>query len=178
MKKLIKKTPTSDEINHISRVEPLSLKDIIYLPIKSLLSTIDLQKALFLSSFFTYGVGDGATAVYMMEITGVMREGNPVVRFIYSSSGQLSCLAYKVWYVTVVLSIVWIVSKKKQIYWTINGFLFALTLGGIMAMRANTMAAFGMDPPAPGPLVITFLFMVILFVMIGDQMDNLQIDVR
>lgn len=154
------------------------LKEFIYSPIKSLLGTIDLQRALFMSSFSTYGVGDGVTAVYMMERTGVMREENPVVRFLYSSSGQLSVLAYKIWYVTVVLSIVWIVSKKKQIFWTINGFLFALTLGGIMAMRANIMAAIGMDPPSPGPLVITFLFMVILFVMIGDLMDNLQIDVK
>jgi len=165
-------------MNKIVQKTLTSLKDIIYLPIKSLLSAIELQRALFVSSFSTYGVGDGVTAVYMMERTGVMREGNPFVRFVYSSSGYLSVLAYKIWYATVVLSVVWIVSKKKQIYWTINGFLFALTLGGIMAVRANIMVAFGMDPPSPGSLIITFLFMVILFVMIGDQMDNLQISVK
>ncbi len=178
MKKIIQKSLTGEEITYVSRVEPVSLKDVIYLPIKYLLSTINLQRALFLSSFFTYGVGDGVTAVYMMERTGVMREANPIVRFMYSSSGKQGVLVLKLWYVMVVLFMVWIVSKKTQIYWTINGFLFALTLGGIMAARANIMAAFGMEPPSPGSVITTFLFMVILFVMTGDLMDKLHTGVK
>lgn len=174
MKKTTQKSLSGEDITYVSRVEPVSLRDIVYLPVKYFLSRINLQRALFLSSFLTYGVGDGVTAVNMMEKTSVMREANPVMRFMYTSSGKQGVVGLKVWFALVVLFAVWIISKRTQIYWTINGFLFALTMGGIMAVRANIMAAFGMEPPSPGSVITTFLVMVILFVMMGDMIDKLH----
>ncbi|MFZ2411526.1 MAG: hypothetical protein WAW23_08145 [Candidatus Methanoperedens sp.] len=177
MKRTIQKSLSGDELPVQSRtqVEPIHLNDIIWLPIKYIISTINLQKSLFLSSFLTYGVGDGVTAVYMIEKTSVMRETNPIVKFMYASSGKQGVISLKIWFTLMILFLVWITSRKTNIYWTINGFLSALTLGGAMAMRANMMAAFGMEPPSPGSVIITFLFMVILFVMIGDLMDKLHV---
>lgn len=174
MKKTIQKSLYGEEVTYVSRGESVGLRDIVYVPVKYLFGRINLLRALFLSSFLTYGVGDGVTAVYMMEKTSVMREANPIMRFVYASSGKQGVVALKVWFALVVLFMVWIVSKRTQIYWTINGFLFALTMGGIMAVRANIMAAFGMEPPSPGSVIITFLFMVILFVMTGDLIDKLH----
>lgn len=177
MKRTVQKSLSGDEAptQFRTQVEPIHLNDIIWLPIKYFISTINLQKSLFLSSFFTYGVGDGVTAVYMMEKTSIMRETNPIVKFMYASSGTQGVLSLKIWFTLMILFLVWIVSRKTNAYWAINGFLSALAMGGIMAMRANMMAAFGMEPPSPGSVIMTFLFMVVLFVMIGDMMDKLHV---
>lgn len=176
MKKTVQKSLSGDELSAQSRirVEPIGLNDIIWLPIKYFITTINLQRSLFLSSFLTYGIGDGVTAIYMMEKTHVMRETNPIVRYMYASSGNQGVMSLKIWFTLMILFLVWIVSRKTNTYWTINGFLSALTMGGIMAMRANMMAAFGMEPPSPGSIIMTFLLLVILFVMIGDLMDKLH----
>lgn len=177
MKKTVQKLLSGEDVpdQYVSQAEPVHLNDIIWLPIKYFISTINLQKSLYLSSFFTYGVGDGITAVYMMEKTSVLRETNPLVKYMYASSGKQGVLALKIWFSLMILFLIWIISKKTNVYWTINGFLSALTLGGIMAMRANMMAAFGMEPPSPGSVIMTFVFMVVLFVMIGDLMDKMYV---
>lgn len=174
MKKTVQKSLTGEEASSVSRVEPIPIKEIIWLPITYLLSIINFRRSLFLSSFLTYGIGDGVTAVYMMEETHAMREVNPIVRFMYANSGRQGVIILKIWFVLVILFLVWIISRKTNTYWTINGFLFALTIGGIMAMRANIMATYG-SPPSPGYIILTFLFLVILFVMIGDLLDKLSI---
>ncbi len=35
------------------------------------------------------------------------------------------------------------------------------------------MALYGMESPAPGSIIMTFLFLTVLFVMLGDLMDKL-----
>lgn len=173
MKKTVQKTLNGEEVTRISDVKRIPIAEIIFVPIKYILSTINLQKALFLSSFLTYGVGDGVTAIYMMEKIGAIREINPIIRFMYASSGKEGVISLKIWFSLVVLFLVWFVSRKTGIYWTINGFLTALTIGGVMVMRANMMAAYGMEPPSPGSIIITFLVLMVLLVMIGDLMDKL-----
>ncbi len=71
-----------------------------------------------------------------------------------------------------ILLFVWLVSRKGDAYWTVNGFLFALFIGGTMAIRANLMAADGIVPPSPESIIITYLSLVLLFVMLGDQIDR------
>ncbi len=178
MTKIIQKTLTGEEVNRTPTVKPVPLKDIIFLPIIYLLNTLNLRKILFLLAFLTYGLGDGVTAIQMMDKTGVSREVNPIVRFMYTNSGKQGVITLKVWIALVILFLVWIISRKTNLYWTINGFLFALTIGGVMAVRANLMAAYGMSPPSPGSVISTFLVMVILFVMIGDLLDKLYVPVR
>jgi hypothetical protein len=153
------------------KISDLSLTSLI---IKYLITIIDIQKILFSLAFLTYGLGDGITAVYLMDKNGVMSETNPIVRFMYISSGVEGVIALKAGFTLMILLFVWTISRKEKIYWTVNGFLSALCIGGIMAIRANLMAAEGITPPSPDSIIITYLFLTVLFVMIGDQMDKLN----
>jgi len=175
MRNTVQKTLTGGAANRqtVAMQPHVRIADIIWLPIKYHISTANLQRLLFLLSFLTYGVGDGVTAAYMMEKTGVMREVNPIVRFIYASSGAQGVITFKIWIGFVILFLVRIISRRTNTYWTINGFLSALCVGGIMAMRANLMAASGMNPPSPSSIIMTFLTLTVLFVMLGDLMDKL-----
>lgn len=168
--RIAQKTLTGELINGR---EPIHTVDLIRLPFRYLISTANLQRLLFLLSFLTYGVGDGVTAAYMMDNAGVVREVNPIMRFVYLSSGAQGVIGVKIWFTFLILFLVWIISRKANAYWTVNGFLSALCVGGIMAMRANLMVAYGMTPPSAGSIIMTFLFLTVLFVMIGDVMDRL-----
>lgn len=153
--------------------EAVTIKHFLWLLIAYIFRTLNLQKILYLSSFLTYGIGDGVTAADMIEKRSVMGEANPIVQFAYASSDKQGVITVKIWFALVILFMTWIVGRKTNTYWTINGFLFALTIGGIMATRANVMATYGMVPPSPVSIIATFLFMVVLFVMIGDIIDKL-----
>ncbi len=166
----VQKTLTGD----IAETSSFSISDIIWLLIKYPLSTANLQRLLFLLSFLTYGVGDGVTAAYMIEKTGVMREANPLVQFVYVSSGAQGVITFKIWFGFIILLLVWIVSRRTNTYWTVNGLLAAFCVGGVMAIRANLMAAYGMTPPSPESVIMAFLILTILFVLIGDMMDKLS----
>ncbi|MDD5473920.1 MAG: DUF5658 family protein, partial [Candidatus Methanoperedens sp.] len=104
---------------------------------------------------------------------GVMREINPIARFMYASSGAHGVIITKTWFALLILFLVWVISRKTNTYWTINGFLSALCVGGFMAMGANIMATYGMTPPSANSIITTFLFLMVLFVMLGDLMDKL-----
>jgi hypothetical protein len=171
-KTTVQKTLSGDVVDSASTNTSVSIFDIIGLSIKYLISTANLQRLLFLLAFLTYGVGDGVTAAYMIEKTGVMREANPLVQFVYASSGAQGVITFKIWFGFIILFLVWIVSRRTNAYWTINGFLAALCVGGIMAIRSNMMAAYGMTPPSPNLVIMSFLILTVLFVMIGDMMDK------
>ncbi len=174
MKKTVQKTLTGEALDRISRAVPISLSDVVLLPVKYFISKANLQSLLFLLSFLTYGIGDGVTATYMMDKTGAMREINPIARFMYASSGAHGVIIIKTWFALIILFLVWVISRKTNTYWTINGFLSALCIGGVMAMRANIMAAYGMTPPSANSIIITFLLLTVLFVILGDLMDKLH----
>ena len=149
----------------------------IEIPGKTVDSVISQKKKLkfllFFSSFLTYGLGDGITAAYMMEKTGASIEANPLARFMYVSYGSKGLIALKLWFTFVILSLVSTISKRTGAYWATNGFLFALTIGGLMATRANLLATFGMPFPSPSSVIFAFLFMVILFIEVGNLIDRL-----
>lgn len=155
--------------------QKISDPSLTLLIIKYIITIMDLQRILFLLAFLTYGLGDGITAAYLMDRTGVMSESNPVVRLMYISSGAEGVITLKLGYSSMILFFVWTISRRENIYWTINGFLSAQCIGGIMAIRANLMAANGITPPSPDSIVITYLFLTVLFVMIGEQMDKLSV---
>ncbi len=160
-------------VESASMTAPVSTSGIIWLSIKYLINTANLQRLLFLIFFLTFGVGDGVTAAYMIEKTGVMQEANPIVQLIYASSGAQGVIIFKMWFGFMILLLVWLVSRRTNTYWTINGFLAAFSVGGIMAVRANLMAAYGMTPPSPESVIMATLILTVLFVMIGDMMDKL-----
>lgn len=173
-------TPTLETPHkkYVSSVKPedesVSILEVVGLMGAYIIKKMSLQTGLMISSFLTYGLGDGVTAAYMMEKVGIVRESNPVARLLYVSYGHSGMVAMKLWFTMVILSIVWVISKRKGAYWTVNGFLFALTIGGIMAMRANLLAAHGMAHPSPGSIITVFLIMVILFINIGDLIDRMN----
>ena len=167
----VQKTLTGEVIDQV--LKPIPVTEIILLPMAYLVKAANLQRVLFLFSFLTYGVGDGITAVYMMERTGIMREVNPLVRFMYATSGTHGVIVMKIWFVFMILFLAWVIAKRSEAYWTVNGFLCALIVGGVMAMGANLVASYGVEPPAPGSIIMTFLFLTVLFVMLGDLMDKL-----
>ncbi|MFA4934529.1 MAG: DUF5658 family protein [Candidatus Methanoperedens sp.] len=175
MRRTVQKTLTGEAATRqaVAMQPPVNLTDIIWLPIKYYISTANLQRLLFLLAFLTYGVGDGVTAAYMMDRTGIIREINPVMRFLYASYGAQGVIGIKIWFTFMILFLVWIISRRTNTYWTINGFLSALCVGGFMAVRANLMAAYGMTPPSASSVIMAFLILMVLFVMLGDMMDKL-----
>ncbi len=170
--KTVQKTLTGEVLDKQKKPDPIPFADIILLPIKYLLTVTNLQRLLFVLSFLTFGVGDGITSAYMMQIRGITQEVNPVIRFMYVSSGANGVILIKTWFTFVILFLVWRLSWGKNIYWTINGFLFALFIGGVMAIRANLMAANGIQPPSASSVIFIFLLLIELFVLIGDLMDK------
>lgn len=170
--KTVQQTLTREVVNPGETLVPIA--DIIWLPIKYFISTASIQRLLFLVSFLTYGIGDAISAVYMMERSGVMREINPIVRFLYVSYGEQGFIIIKIWFTLLILFFVWIVSRRTNTYWTINGFLFALCIGGIMAMYANLTAANDMVSLSSSSVITTYLVLTVLLVLIGDLMDNLS----
>lgn len=151
---------------------------MMWLKMRFLKGKITLQRILYLLAFLTYGIGDGVTAVYMMEKAGPMQEINPVIRLVYIYTGGQGTIILKTWFTFLILSFVWFISRREKNYWMINGFLFSLFIGGIMAMRANITAGTGMMPPSAVSIVMTFLFLTVLFVTIGDEMDKLIVAKR
>lgn len=136
--------------------------------------TLNLQRLLFLLSFVMYSVGDGLTAVYMMEKKGVMSEINPIVRFVYDSYGGLGVVSIKMFYAFVILFFVWRISKGKNTYWAVTGFLLALFIGGIMLSFANLMTANDMIPQSAISITFTFLSLALFFILVGEMKDKLH----
>lgn len=170
MNKDLNKTPSGEAVQVDGEFTGGSF---IRLALMYLAGEITLQRMLYILAFVTFGIGDGFTAAYMMERTGAMREANPIVRLAYIYGGWNGAIFIKMWFTFLILSIVGFIYRKGNMYWMVNGFLFALIIGGIMAMRANIMAGMGSIPPSPLSIVVTFLFLTILFVNIGDEIDKL-----
>jgi len=155
--------------------EDVSLAEVLKLLIKYIISRLNLQRILFLLSFLSFGVADGISSAYMIEKRGIIGEANPLIRFMYASNGSNGVIQIKLWLVLIILYFVWNISKGRNNYWMINGFLFALFVCGLMATGANLMAAEGLDYPAPSTIIATYLFLVILLPMLGDAMDRLHL---
>lgn len=155
--------------------EDVSLGEVLKLLIKYIICKMNLQKVLFLLAFLTFGAADGISAAYMIEERGVFGESNPLIRFMYASRGSSGVIEIKIWLVLIILYFVWNISRGRNNYWMINGFLFALFVCGMMATGANLMAARGLEYPASSTIITTYLFLVILLTMLGDAIDNLHV---
>lgn len=135
---------------------------------------VNLQHLLFFTAFLTFGIGDGITGAYMMERLGIGIESNPFARYLFMEQGFWGMVAAKMWITVVVLFAVFMVQLKSSdnMYCTINGFLMALTAGGLMAVNANLTALAGEIPQAPGEIIFIFLAMVLIFTEIGSFIDH------
>ncbi|MCX9083872.1 MAG: DUF5658 family protein [Candidatus Methanoperedens sp.] len=167
------KEPEEDCKLEINAQEDVSVSEVLKLLIKYILCKMNLQKILFLFTFLSFGAADGISAAYMIDEQGVISESNPLIRYMYASRGKGGVIEIKLWLVLIMLYFVWNISKGKNNYWMINGFLFALFVCGLMATGANIMATKGLEYPASSTIITTYLFLVLLLTMLGDAMDRL-----
>jgi hypothetical protein len=138
------------------------------------LRRINLQHVLYSTAFLTFGLADGITAAYMMEKLGTGIEANPIARYLFMSQGFGGMVIAKAWFAIVILFAAFIVEVRSptNMYWTINGFLVALTVGGAMAANANLTVLAGGVPQAPGEIIFTFLGLLIMLTEIGGFVDR------
>jgi len=90
------------------------------------------------------------------------------------SQGFEGIVTGKVWLTLILLFAVYITQLRSStsIYWTVNGFLMALTAGGLMAMYANLAAMAGEVPADLEIIIIIYLFLTFVFVEIGSFVDR------
>lgn len=155
--------------------EEISLTEVLKLLVKYIICKLNLQRILFFLSFLTFGAADGISAAYMIETRGIIIEANPLIRFMYASTGINGVIGIKLWLVVVLLSFVWSISRDKKSYWMINGFLLSLFIFGIMAAGANLLTTRGIEHPAASTIIATYLFLMVLFTMLGDAMDRIYL---
>ena len=134
-----------------------------------------VQAMLYISAFVTCGLGDAISAIYMMHYLGIMREANPIARYIVQNQGFYGLLAFKIWITIVILSIVLFIQirSKKSMKNTVDGFLIALFLGGILATLSNTMTLLYGNPPYDSYLIIAiYLVTSVVLINVGEWLDE------
>ncbi len=135
---------------------------------------VNLQHVLYFTAFLTFGIGDGITGAYMMEKLGTGIESNLFLRYLFTTQGFESVVMAKIWITVAILLATYIVRLKSaySMYWSINGFLIALTAGGIMAINANLTALAGEIPQAPGEIIFVYISMVLVLTEVGSFFDR------
>ncbi|MCX9012100.1 MAG: hypothetical protein OIN66_13395 [Candidatus Methanoperedens sp.] len=135
---------------------------------------ITFQRVLYLTAFLTFGIGDGVTAAYMMEVNGPYSESNPIIRGMFIMLGFEGMIIAKLWVTLMMLLATYIVQarSKDNIYWTINGFLFAQIAAGAMGIYANLSALIGGTHPEAGDIVLLYFVFVLVLTRVGDFIDK------
>ena len=139
-----------------------------------------VQAMLYISAFVTCGLGDSISAIYMMHHLGIMREANPIARYIVLNHGFYGFLAFKIWITIVILSTPLFIQirSKKSLKNTVNGFLITLSLGGILATYSNTMAMlYGNPPYDPYFFIAIYLLTSVVLINIGEWLDE-KVNIR
>ncbi len=175
-----RKTATYEHTNIcISQIFAYLVRSIIKRDIFKFNSRQNIQFSLAAVVFLTFGIGDGFTGAYMMNICGIFAEANPFARYIVETQGCIGLIIFKVWMTFTLLSIVIRIEKlsKHPMYWMTNGFLVALGFGGIMATIANLMriydvAIFGYGVPSPLLIVQMYTGLMFVLVLFGNLIDN------
>jgi len=127
---------------------------------------INIQHIFFFLAFIIYGIGDGVTGAILMNTKGIYAESNLFFRFLYETFGLMAFIAIKVLLTCILLLVAFIIYKLSNghNYWMINGWLAALSIGGIMAVHANLRAVIGL--PYPNPNSIIFLYIILTFILV------------
>lgn len=135
---------------------------------------LNLQHILYLAALITFGIGDGVTGAYMMSMRGAGIEANPIASYLFTVYGFDGFVAAKVWFTSVLLIESYMIQLKSpaDMYWTVNGFLIALTAGGLMAVNANLSAIAGKITAAPGEIILAYLSLVLVLTEAGSIIDE------
>ena len=149
------------------------LRDFV-LNCKSNIGLISMQPFLYILAFTTFGIGDALTGAFLMSIKGVSAESNAFFSHVYSTQGPGMFIAIKLWATLVILLLVLIsyIQSHGKDYWATNGFLAALSIGGIMAVQANIQAIFNYPFMNPSVIILIFLMLMFVFVMTGNFVDS------
>ena len=141
---------------------------------KRIMSQISIQHFLYLLAFTTFGIGDALTGALLMNVKGVGAESNVFFSHLYSTQGPGMFITTKLWITLVILLLVFISFKQshKKSYWATNGFLAAISIGGIMAIQANIQAIYGYPFIDPSNILLIYLTFVFILVMFGDLIDS------
>ncbi len=150
------------------------LIDVLVLLTIFAIRKLNLQHVLFLAAFLTFGIGDGVTAAYMMSMHGAGIEANPIVSYVFTVYGFDGVVVAKMWITAMMLFAAYIIQLKSpmNMYWTVNGFLTALTAGGLMAINANLSAAAGKITAAPAEIILMYLLLILILTEIGSFVDG------
>lgn len=133
---------------------------------------INLQHVLYFTAFLAFGIGDGITAAFMMDKSGIGIEVNPIAGFLFMTQGFYGFVIAKIWLTFALLLGTHILQLRSPGYWTINGFLIALTSIGLMAVKANLTATAGGIPESPGTIIFTYLVLTLVLIEVGSLIDE------
>lgn len=133
-----------------------------------------IQPFLYILAFSTFGIGDALTGAFLMDIKGVGAESNAFFSQMYSTHGPGMFIVFKLWITFIILVLVFLsyMHSNGKDYWSTNGFLAALTIGGIMAFQANIQAIYGYTFMPHSTIIFLFLMFVFIFVMAGECIDS------
>ncbi len=138
-----------------------------------------IQLCLALGAFVTFGIGDSITGAFMMSFCGISAESNPIARHIMETQGGIGLVLFKIWVTVALLTAVIAVqrSSSEPMYWTTNGFLFSLGVGGLLAIAANLMRTFQFDVleigiPSPITVICIYLGLTAILTTYGSVIDN------
>lgn len=110
----------------------------------------------------------------MMEKLGVGIESNPLASYMFEEQGFGGMVMAKAWITVIMLFATYVVQIRshENMYWTINGFMIALSGGGLMAMNANLTTLAGKIPQAPSDVIFTYLVLVLILTRAGSFIDG------
>ena len=135
---------------------------------------INLQSILYFSALLVFGFGDGVTGAYMMEMRGVGAEANPFARYLFSIQGIGWLVTTKIGLTLAIICATHITQLRSRmnIYWTVNGFMVAIIIGGMLAINANISAIMGNVPQPPGEIVFIYLLLALMLTELGRIVDK------
>ena len=136
---------------------------------------IRFQGALYLLAFLTFGLGDAVSSLWMFEQQGILRETNPILRYILLNYNVSTYLGIKIWFTIVILFMIfWIqINSKEPVYWTVNGCLISFIIIGTLAMVLNIQAGRNEALFLSARQVISlYLIMIFLLTTIGEKIDK------
>lgn len=148
--------------------------DIIGLTFLYIFRHNTVQRVLATLAFLTFGIGDGLTGAMLMETRGIGAESNFIAQRIFATSGFTGMILGKIFITMVILTVVfafYTLSNRRN-YWMTNGFLAALTAGGLMAINANLSAITGIPFSSPAEIISIYLSMVLIFTEAGELIDR------
>lgn len=139
-----------------------------------IVKNINLQYFLYFSALIVFGFGDGITGAYLMEMRGVGMEANPFARYLFSIQGIGWLMTTKIGLTLAIICVTHITQLRSRmnIYWTVNGFMGAIIIGGMLAINANISAIMGNVPQPPGEIIFIYLFVALMLTELGSVVDK------